>query len=216
MKITKKILCVVLALIMCFSSVSMAMAAGSTKASDEKIVANYYIYVMETDIHPIGHMWVYLENLTNKPMQVGYYTVPPYKGVSVGVFARKDGFGIYYNVEAYNQTVYGMENQICLKDELTAAKVKDVSDALIDFPNHWDPIFNCMYFAFKIWNAGCSGEKKLIHLVWPPLGTLQIKMKNHLYEVPMKGATMEQTYRQVGSGANGYLKPATLKSLGRI
>lgn len=216
MKIAKKILCVVLALIMCFSSVSMAMAAGSTKASDEKIVANYYIYVMETDIHPIGHMWVYLENLTNKPMQVGYYTVPPYKGVSVGVFARKDGFGIYYNVEAYNQTVYGMENQICLKDELTTAKVKDVSDALIDFPNHWDPIFNCMYFAFKIWNAGCSREKKLIHLVWPPLGTLQIKMKNHLYEVPMKGATMEQTYRQVGSGANGYLKPATLKSLGRI
>lgn len=216
MKIAKKILCVVLALIMCFSSVSVAMAAGSTKVSDEKIVANYYIYVMETDIHPIGHMWVYLENLTNKPMQVGYYTVPPYKGVSVGVFARKDGFGIYYNVEAYNQTVYGMENQICLKDELTAAKVKDVSDALIDFPNHWDPIFNCMYFAFKIWNAGCSREKKLIHLVWPPLGTLQIKMKNHLYEVPMKGATMEQTYRQVGSGANGYLKPATLKSLGRI
>lgn len=216
MKIAKKMLCLIIAAIMCLSIVPMALAADGTKATNDKIVANYYIYVMETDIHPVGHMWVYLENLTNKPMQVGYYTVPPYKGVSIGIFARKDGFGIYYNVEAYNQTVYGMENQICLKDELTAEKVKDVSDTLVSIPNHWDPIFNCMYYAFRIWNAGCSNDKKLIHLVWPPLGTLQIKMRNHLYEVPMKGATIDQTFRQVGSGSNGYLRPATLKSLGRI
>lgn len=216
MKIAKKILCLIIAVIMCLSIVPMALAADGTKAANDKIVANYYIYVMETDIHPVGHMWVYLENLTNKPMQVGYYTVPPYKGVSIGIFARKDGFGIYYNVEAYNQTVYGMENQICLKDELTAEKVKDVSDTLVSIPNHWDPIFNCMYYAFRIWNAGCSNDKKLIHLVWPPLGTLQIKMRNHLYEVPMKGATIDQTFRQVGSGSDGYLRPATLKSLGRI
>ena len=190
--------------------------AAVTTSSSNQIVANYYIFVMETDIHPIGHMWVYLENLTNKPMQVGYYTVPAYEAVSIGVFARKDGFGIYYNVEAYTQSVYGMENQICLKDQLTAQKVKDVSDALIDFPNHWDPIFNCMYFAFKIWNAGCSRDKKLIHLVWPPLGTLQIKMKNPIRGVVMQGVTADKAFRQVNSGSRGYLKPVTLKSLGRI
>ncbi len=216
MKLAKKLLCLIMAVIMCFSMAPMALAAGSKEASDDKIVANYYIFVMETDIHPIGHMWVYIENLTNKPMKVGYYTIPAKKGMSVGVFARKDGFGIYYNVEAYTQTVYGMENQICLKDQLTAEKVKDVSDALINFPNHWDPIFNCMYFAFKIWNAGCSRGNKLIHLVWPPLGTLQIKLKTPLRNVNMKGVNMDQAYRQVGSGANGYLVPATLKSLGRI
>ena len=215
MKTTKKILSLVLVIIMCFSMAAPAFAAVSTSASNQ-IVANYYIFVMETDIHPIGHMWVYLENLTDKPMKVGYYTVPAHEAVSIGVFARKDGFGIYYNVEAYTQTVYGMENQICLKDQLTAQKVKDVSDALIDFPNHWDPIFNCMYFAFKIWNAGCSREKRLLHLVWPPLGTLQIKRKGYHRGVMMKGVTMDKAYRQVGSGARGYLKPATLKSLGRI
>lgn len=211
----KKILCFLLALIMCFSMATPAFAAVTTSSSNQ-IVANYYIFVMETDIHPIGHMWVYLENLTNKPMQVGYYTVPAYEAVSIGVFARKDGFGIYYNVEAYTQSVYGMENQICLKDQLTAQKVKDVSDALIDFPNHWDPIFNCMYFAFKIWNAGCSRDKKLIHLVWPPLGTLQIKMKNPIRGVVMQGVTADKAFRQVNSGSRGYLKPVTLKSLGRI
>ena len=214
MKLIKKIISLLLVLVICLSSSSMAFAAE--KSSNDEIVANYYIYVMVTDIHPIGHMWVYLENLTNKPMKVGYYTVPAKKGVSVGVFARKDGFGIYYNVEAYTQTVYGMENQMCLKEQLTADKVKDVSDALINAANHWDPIFNCTYFAFKIWNAGCSSGKKLLHLVWPPLGTLQIKMKGYLREVPMKGVTVDQAYRQVGSGANGYLVPATLKSLGRI
>lgn len=216
MKLAKKILCLIMAVMMCLSMMPMALGAESTKASSDKIVANYYIYVMETDIHPIGHMWVYLENLTDKPMKVGYYTVPAKKGMSVGVFARKDGFGIYYNVEAYTQTVYGMENQYCLKDQLTADKVQDVSDALIDAANHWDPIFNCMYFAFKIWNAGCSRGKKLLHLVWPPLGTLQIKLKTPLREVPMKGVTADQAYRQVGSGSRGYLVPATLKSLGRI
>ena len=216
MTLKKRILSLILALIICITALPVAYAADNTKATDDKIVANFYVYVMVTDIHPIGHMWVYLENLTNKPMKVGLYTIPAKKGMSVGVFARKDGYGIYYNVEAYTQTVYGMENQICLKDELTADKVQDVSDALLRYRNHWDPIFNCMYFAFRIWNSGCSTGKKLIPLIWPPLGTLQMKMKSHLYEKPMKGVTMSETYRQVGSGSNAYLKPATLKSLGRI
>lgn len=216
MTVKKRIISLILAVIICFTSLPAAYAADGTKAASDKIVANFYIYIMETDIHPIGHMWVYLENLTDKPMKVGLYTVPAHKGMSVGVFARKDGFGIYYNVEAYTQTVYGMENQISLKDELTAEKVQDVSDALINCPNHWDPIFNCMYFAFRIWNSGCSPDKKLLHLVWPPLGTLQVKMRSHQYEVPMKGVTIDQAFRQIGSGSSAYLKPATLKSLGRI
>ena len=216
MKTAKKILSLALALVMCFSMVSMAFAAQTTQSKDDKIVANFYIFSLQTDVHPVGHMWVYLENLTNKPMQVGYYTVPAYEAVSVGVFARKDGYGIYYNVEAYTQTVYGMENQICLKDQLTAEKVKDVSDTLLRFPNRWDPIFNCMYFAFRIWNSGCSSGKKLLHLVWPPLGTMQIKMKGYQRNVLMKPITMDKTFRQVGSGSSGYLKPVTFKSLGRI
>lgn len=215
MKTVKKILCLILAILMSLSVMPMAFAASETK-SEEPIVANYYIFVMETDIHPIGHMWVYLENLTDKPMKVGYYTVPAYEGVSIGIFARKDGFGIYYNVEAYTQTAYGMKNQICLKEQLTAKKVKDVSDTLTTIPNHWDPIFNCMYYAFRIWNAGCSRKNKLIHLVWPPLGTLQIKTKGYQRGVVMKGVTMDQAFRQVGSGANARLVPATFKSLGRI
>ena len=215
MKKLKKVLCFILALVMCISMATPAFAAVGTSTSS-KIVANYYIFVLQTDVHPIGHMWVYLENLTDKPMQVGLYTVPAHEGVSVGVFSRKDGRGIYYNVEAYTQTVYGMENQICLKDQLTAEKVKDVSDALIDYPNHWDPIFNCMHFAFRIWNAGCSRGKKLIPLIWPPLGTLQIKMKGYQRGVIMKGITMDKAFRQVGSGSKAYLKPANYNSLGRI
>lgn len=215
MKKIKKVLCIVLAFIMCFSMATPAFAATRSSASN-KIVANYYVFVLQTDVHPIGHMWVYLENLTDKPMQVGLYTVPAHEGVSVGVFSRKDGKGIYYNVEAYTQTAYGMQGQICLKDQLTAEKVKDVSDALIKYLNHWDPIFNCMYFAFRIWNAGCSSSKKLIPLLWPPIGTLQIKMKSYQRGVVMKGVTMDQAFRQVGSGANARLVPATFKSLGRI
>jgi hypothetical protein len=211
----KKVLCFVLAFVMCLSMATPAFAAVST-STDNKIVANYYVFVLRTDVHPIGHMWVYLENLTDDPMQVGLYTVPAHEGVSVGVFSRKDGKGIYYNVEAYTQTVYGMQGQICLKDQLTAKKVKDVSDALIRYRNHWDPIFNCMYFAFRIWNAGCSNSKKLIPLIWPPIGTMQIKMKGYQRGVVMKGVTMDKALRQVGSGSKAYLRQANYNSLGRI
>ncbi|MBQ7295373.1 MAG: hypothetical protein IJW86_04185 [Clostridia bacterium] len=214
MKFAKKLLCFILAMTICLSMAPMALA-GNTKAKDD-IVAAFYVYVMETDIHPVGHMWVYLENLTDKPMKVGLYTVPPYEGVSIGVFCRKDGLGIYYNVEAYTYGVYGMKNQMCLAEFITADKVEDISDALINYNNHWDPIFNCMYFAFSIWNSGCSAKNKLIHLVWPPFGTRQIKRRNYLLNEPMKSVPQNKTYRQVGSGKDAYLKPATLKSLGRI
>ena len=216
MKTAKKLLCLVLALIMCLSMTPMAFAGNAAGGKDEEIVAAFYIYVMETDIHPVGHMWVYLENLTDKPMKVGLYTVPPYEGVSIGVFCRKDGLGVYYNVEAYTYGVYGMKNQMCLRDWLTADKVKEVSDTLINYFNHWDPIFNCMYFAFRVWNSGCSAKNKLIHLVWPPLGTKQIMNKQVILGQPMKSVPQNKTYRQVGSGDNAYLRPATLKSLGRI
>ena len=51
----------------------------------------------------VGHVWLYIENLTDKPIDVGLLTVQPNEGVSVGLlsFSRADGWGIYYNIEAY-------------------------------------------------------------------------------------------------------------------
>lgn len=180
----------------------------------DDIVARMYIYYIQTEIHPIGHCWVYIENLTGKEMTVGLYTVPPYEGVSVGVFCRKDGLGVYYNVEAYSQTTYGMSGQLSMCEELTYDDVEDVTDALIGFLNHWDPFFNCMYFAFKVWNS--ASDRKLVSLVFPVFGKLQMKAYSHDYNVPMKPVVKSQTFRQKGSGKSAYLKQATDKVLGVV
>ena len=182
--------------------------------NENGIVARMYIYHITTNIHPIGHCWVYVENLTDKELKVGLYTVPAYEGVSVGVFCRKDGLGIYYNVEAYSQTTYGMSGQLSMSEDLTYEDVEDVTDAILGFLNHWDPFFNCMYFAFKVWNS--ASDIKLISLIFPVFGKLQMKAHSHDYNVPMKPVRKDQTYRQKGSGSGAYLKQATDKVLGVV
>ncbi len=192
----------------------------TTEPEDEPVygendtVALMYVYYIKTKIHPIGHCWVYIENLTDKEMTVGLYTVPPHEGVSVGVFCRKDGLGIYYNVEAYSQTTYGMDGQLSMCEELTYDEVDDVTDAILGFLNHWDPFFNCMYFAFKVWNS--ASDRKLISIVFPIFGKLQMKAYSHDYNVPMKPVEKSQTYRQKGTGNKAYLKQATDKVLGVV
>ena len=273
---TKKILSLILALIICFTSVPMAFAEESTAVPGElttgieettttvpeestteyipeeettlpeetttqpaeptepevpvtpeepqvpsepvydenEIVAMLHVFLVETVIHPIGHTWVYIENLTDRELQVGLYTLPPHEGVSVGVLARKDGWGIYYNVESYAQNVHGMEKQISMSDGLTAKKLEKVSKSIINYVNHWDPIFNCMYFAFTVWNSG--SRRILLPLLLPVVGKLQMALYRHERNVQMKAVTKEQTFRQVGFGSFAYLTPATDKVLGPI
>ena len=181
---------------------------------ENEIVAMLHVFLVETVIHPIGHTWVYIENLTDRELQVGLYTLPPHEGVSVGVLARKDGWGIYYNVESYAQNVHGMEKQISMSDGLTAKKLEKVSKSIINYVNHWDPIFNCMYFAFTVWNSG--SRRILLPLLLPVVGKLQMALYRHERNVQMKAVTKEQTFRQVGFGSFAYLTPATDKVLGPI
>ncbi|MBR4726493.1 MAG: hypothetical protein IK080_01230 [Clostridia bacterium] len=77
----------------------------------------------------LGHVWVYVENLTQEDMVIGAYTVPPHEGVSLGCFGltRSDGGGTYYNVEAHCGNKYGVKGMIALQEDLTADKLAKVS-----------------------------------------------------------------------------------------
>lgn len=178
---------------------------------ENEIVANFYVFLIESLPHPIGHTWVYIENLTDRELQVGLYTLPPHEGVSVGVLARADGWGIYYNVESYAQNVHGMGKQISMCDPLTAKKLEKVSKTIINYVNHWDPIFNCMYFAFKVWNSG--SRRILLPLLLPVIGKLQMAIYRHEFNVQMKPVRRDQTFKQVGFGKMAYLKEISDKSL---
>lgn len=178
---------------------------------ENEIVADFYVFLIESKPHPIGHTWVYVENLTDRELQVGLYKLPPNEGVAVGVLARPDGWGIYYNVESYAQHAHGMGKRISMKDQLTAKKLKRVSDTIINYVNHWDPIFNCMYFAFRVWNSG--SRKILLPLLLPVFGKLQMAIYRHEFNVEMKPVRRDQCFRQVGSGRRAYLRPISDDSL---
>jgi hypothetical protein len=138
-----------------------------------RIVANLSVV---TRVEGFGHAWIYVENLTDGPIQVGHYTLPANEGVSVGLFSFTcdDGIGIYYNVEAYCCNVHGGDGLVSITTDLDEGELNKLSNKLLDYPNHWDPFFNCMYFAFSMWNS-VSG-RKVIPLVIPAFGQLQLRM----------------------------------------
>ena len=233
MKITKRILCFILVMIICLTSVPYAFATDADIAIDETIqkeettvpeeetgdeasqpdesetvpekeplkdsdvVADFYVYYDKSDIHGMGHTWIYIENLTDQELKVGAYTLPPNEGVSVGTLPEYDGWGLYYNIEAYQQGIYGMEDQLSVKDELTLRELRRVSNFIVSYPNFWDPVFfNCMLFAFLAWDMGSF--KILIPLFFPIIGKIQMLIYPHETETLMKPVTKDKVYRQTG------------------
>ncbi len=176
-----------------------------TKEHEDKYVAKIYICA-KRQLSPLGHLWVYIHNTSDQPIEVGLYTVPVDQGVSIGTFGitRADGMGIYYNVEAYAANKYGLDSVVCLEDVLTQSELEDVSRTIRN-SNVWDPIiFNCMTAAFSIWNAGAA--IKLIPLVFPILGRIQMLIYPHLNQLEMYYPTEDQVYKQRGIGNNAKLE----------
>ena len=183
-----------------------------TKEHEDKYVAKMYICA-KRGVSPLGHMWVYIENISNQPIEVGVYTVPIGQGVSIGAFGltRADGIGIYYNVEAYTANKYGLKNVVCMQENLTKSDLEKVSQKVRN-NNFWDPIIlNCMGIAFSIWNSGAS--TKLISIVFPVFGRLQMLMHPHIDEINMYYPTESQVYKQKGIGQDARLENVSENTL---
>ena len=164
---------------------------------DNDVVADIYVFYDKSDIHGAGHTWIYIENLTDQSLKVGAYTLPPNEGVSVGTLPEYDGWGLYYNIEAYQQGIYGMEDQLSMKDQITLKKLRRVSNFIVSYPNFWDPVFfNCMLFAFLAWDMG--SWKILLPLIFPIIGKIQMLIYPHETGTLMKPVTKDKVYRQTG------------------
>ena len=237
MTLTKKMLSIILAIIICLTSVPFAFATDAdllpedttqqeeTVIPDEEttepdedtvvpdtppaqpeeikplqdndIVATLYVFYDKSDIHGAGHTWIYVENLTDQDLKVGIYTLPPNEGVSVGTLPEYDGWGVYYNIEAYQQGIYGMEDQLSMKEEITLKKLRRVSSFIVNYLNFWDPVFfNCMLFAFLAWDMG--SWKILLPLIFPIIGKIQMLIYPHETGTLMKPVTKDKVYRQTG------------------
>lgn len=163
----KKITAILLAVIMLFSAIPF-----SASAADED-VARMWICSETSKKTGIKHVFLYFENLSDETIKVGRYELGAYDTVSVGCFGTEGprGGGVYYNLES---ELGHYKSLMGLSTELDEAELEDVNDEIRNY-NHWDPIFNCYYFAAKGWNA--AADKRVPFLIFPAFAQFFIKMQ---------------------------------------
>ena len=205
----------IIALLLAFTFIFSVSPFSSEAADEEKDVARVSYMCL---VRSPGHCWIYVENISrNTTLTVGAYELLPGEGVSVGTFGptRYDGYGIYYNVEAYCQTEYGMSGCKTLTEDVTASELEALSNGILSYKNGWSPFRNCIAFAAKIWNIVSS--KKLSNLIFPAFASIQLFFKGCSTDtVVQKPVTADEVYRQRGSGNNAYLDSVKKISLGDL
>lgn len=189
-----------------------AVAAPSFAANDP-VVARIYVITYLEGTSWTDHAWVYFENLTTEKITVGLYKLPPNEGVSLGCFAasRYDGYGIYYNVESYCANKFGQTGWVSLSKDITKSQLQKATDTILSIRNGWDFVFNCMYFAFRVWNSA-TGDN-LVSLVFPVFGQLMLKARGARKGPEMFMPEKTRVYRQKGRGDDAYLILVSEKSL---
>lgn len=208
----KRLVAIVLAFVMIFAVSNIAFAKTQEEAQ-EQIVATITVCCKPENLL-WGHVWIYVENLTQATMKIGHYSLPAGKGVSIGTFAisRDDGWGIYYNVESYSATAYGLDGYTTLTEELTMSEVQTLSEEVYSYVNTWNHFTNCAYFAFKMWNS--VSDIFLVPVIFPIFGQLQMLLYDYETGEPkMQNVTADRVYRQIGTGDSAYLVPVSEGSL---
>ena len=222
MKRITKYIALLMSLIMMLSSLSFGVSAEAfsqpeiteneataVNNSDYKsdTVALLYLCSNWTGFPSLGHIWIYIENVSNKAMKVGVYDLPAGEGVSVGTFGltRSDGFGVYYNIEAYTGNLFGMGESMYLMTELNQKEFDNVSNKIAT-SNFWDPaIFNCAFFAITTWMTG-GGSIMMPIVVFPTFARIQMKLQNYKSGLKMFYPSRENVYKQIGNGSSAKLR----------
>ncbi len=207
MKRFNKIIALLLTAAILFGTSVVSFAADADTAADDPIIARMYLcHKASTD-----HTWIYIENLSNTPIQVGAYPymIPKGSGVSVGTYGTtvEDGPGLYYNFEAWRYRSLKPETNpdhlfTYLSKDITAADLVKINNMIVN-SNRWSKILNCAYTALRIWNK-IPGQK-VFYLYFPFLIEIQIALKprvttNKDGNIKMIIPTLNQTFKQIDLG----------------
>ena len=187
---------------------SSASAEGQKYASDT--VAVFYLCSNWTGLPSLGHIWTYIENVSEKPLKIGTYYLLGGEGVSVGKFAltRSDGAGIYYNVESYTAALYGMEDCLYIKTEMTLKDVEKLSERIL-YSNFWDPaVFNCASFAISSWNM-VSDRYMFPFVVLPFVARFQLRAYGAQTDLKMYAPDRHSVYKQINFGDDATMRPVS-------
>ena len=158
-----------------------------------------------------GHTWIYVHNNSDEPIKVGHYEVPVGEGVSVGVFSFSvsDGWGLYYNVEAYKENTKNRSHKVwSISEDINAQQVEELSDKLINYPNYWGFGGNCATFAFTIWDS-VTGDFYFSLLIPAITQIMMIIGGAKRGVLEMYCPPRDHVYRQKGWGENAHLVVAS-------
>lgn len=211
--ILKKITAVLLALSIILAPGVIASAEDSSDEAVATVSLCSCIYVWPVS----GHTWIYVHNLSDEVLQVGNYELPVGQGVSIGCFSFtvRDGWGLYYNVEAHRENKHDrFDTHWSKTKQITKSELAKMTDKLQSFPNYWSPVINCATFAFSIWNS-VSGDA-FISLLIPAISQFELIVGGGEKGVlEMYCPTRDQVLRQRGWGDNAYLEPVGDKTYDR-
>lgn len=192
-KTLKKLLCVLLAALM------ISIIAMPAFAKSDAPVARLSVVSYVKNIVSHGHSWLYIENISKKTLTVGVYELKPGEAVSVGTFkySRKEGKGIYYNVELYCNEHYGANGRYSLTTEITESQLASVSKKINNYGSKWTPVKNCAYFVANVWNGISS--IRLISGSTPFCLKTSIRLHGGKRNIAMQGITADKVFKQKGS-----------------
>ncbi len=174
------------------------------------VVGRMYIC---SEIVFLGHSWIYIESTFDGEMPVGCYTVAPFGSVSVGTFlmTRRDGMGVYYNVERYSATKFGLRSANWLGMDITKDQLMKVNKEIKGW-NYWDLYFNCTFFASKVWNS--VSDEFFMPMMFPIFTKAQASTKGGNKNVAMQPHdNPDDCFKQRGSGNGTKLETVSSGSL---
>lgn len=217
-KITAIILALAIALTaftVCFAA-DMDMVPETTVSESDDMVATLSI-CSAIYVWPVsGHTWIYVHNESDEPIQVGHYTVPVGQGVSVGAFSFSvnDGWGIYYNIEAYKENTKNRMDKVWSKSvKINADELETLHNKLINYPNYWGFGGNCATFAFSMWNS--VTHQGYFSMLIPAITQFMLMVSGAKKGVlEMYCPPRENVYRLKGQGSNAHLELASDYSVG--
>ena len=217
-KITAIILALAIALTaftVCFAA-DMDMVPETTVSESDDTVATLSI-CSAMYVWPVsGHTWIYVHNESEEPIQVGHYTVPVGQGVSVGAFSFSvnDGWGIYYNIEAYKENTKNRMDKVWSKSvKINADELETLHNKLINYPNYWGFGGNCATFAFSMWNS--VTHQGYFSMLIPAITQFMLMVSGAKKGVlEMYCPPRENVYRLKGQGSNAHLELASDYSVG--
>lgn len=193
-KSIKRLLCLLLAAVMAFSVSLPAFAK-----SNDPVVARLSSVSYVKNVVSTGHSWLYIENISNKTLTVGIYKLRPGEAVSVGTFkySRKEGKGIYYNVELYCNSHFGTGGRYSVTTEITESQLEGVSKKINSYAEKWTPVKNCAYFVANVWNG--VSKPRLTSGSTPSCLKTSIKLHGGKRNIAMQDAPAEKVFKQRGT-----------------